>query len=129
MVKKVKQRGDFDDLRRRVRRGVARGLRDLTLEAKRQVQRENPVDTGRSRAAWAARFDPARLRGVVGNNVWYIRLVAEGGRIRAHTVRAKPSTPRERRNLGFHRRGAEKALRRAPELLLRALRQAGVPIK
>jgi hypothetical protein len=152
----VRQRGNLNDLRRRIRRGAERGLRDLTLEVKRQVQKENPVDTGRSRNAWASTFNPARLLGVVGNNVRYIRIVAEGGVILAHTIRARraralrfkprgsnqfifrkqvhvparrvPSTPKEKRNIGFHKRGAEKALRRAPELLLRALRREGVPV-
>ena len=150
----VRQRGNFKDLERRVRRGVEGGLRDLTLEVKRQVQRENPMATGRSRAAWSSRFDPGTLRGVVGNKVRYIRTVAEGGTIPARTVRPRrkkalrfqaggktvfaksaripgrriPATARERRNIGFHRRGAEKAMRRSRELLLRAIRKEGVPI-
>ena len=150
----VRQRGSLKDLERRFRRGLERGLQDLTLEVKTQVQKENPVDTGRSRAAWNARFDPRRLRGVVGNNVRYIRMVAQGGTIPARTIRPRrakalrfqaggktvfakkvnaparrvPSTARERRNIGFHRRGAEKAMRRSREFLLRALRRERVPI-
>ena len=150
----VKQRGNLKDLERRIRRGAERGLHDLTLEVKRQVQKENPVDTGRSRAAWTAKFTPSTLKGVVGNNVRYIRMVAEGGTIRAHTIRPRrakalrfqvggktvfakkaniparwvPSTARERRHIGFHRRGAEKAMQRSREILVRSIRRAGVPI-
>ena len=150
----VRQKGSLKDLERRIRRGAEVGLRDLTLEVKRQVQKKNPVDTGRSRAAWTAKFTPATLKGVVGNNVRYIRIVAEGGAIRAHTIRPRrakalrfqvrgktvfaksariparkvPSTARERRNIGFHRRGAEKALARSREILVRSMRKAGVPI-
>ena len=150
----ARQRGNLKDLERRIRKGAERGLRDLTLEVKRQVQKENPVDTGRSRAAWTAKFTPETLKGVVGNNVKYIRLVAEGGVIPARTIRPKrakalrfqaggrtvfaksaripsrrvPSTAKERRNTGFHRRGAEKAMRRSRELLVRALRKEAVPI-
>ena len=150
----VRQRGNLKDLERRFRRGVERGLRDLTQEVKTHVQKENPVDTGRSRAAWEWRFNPATLKGVVGNNVRYIRMVAEGGTIPAHTIRPRrakalrfqvggktvfaksaripqrraPSTARERRNIRFHRRGARKAMRRAGEFLLRAIRREGVPI-
>lgn len=150
----VRQRGDLGDLQRRVRRGIERGLRDLTLEVKREVQRENPVDTGRSRAAWSTHFTPSTLKGVVGNDVRYIKTVAEGGNIPARTIRPRraralrfkaggktvfarsarlpgrrvPSTARERRNLGFHRRGADRALRRSRELVLNALRRERVPI-
>ena len=150
----VRRKGSLKDLERRIRRGAERGLRDLTLEVKRQVQKENPVDTGRSRAAWTAKFNPATLKGVVGNNVRYIRIVAEGGSIRAHTIRPRrakalrfqvrgetvfaksariparkvPSTARERRNIGFHKRGAEKALARSREILVRSMRKTGVPI-
>ena len=116
----VRQRGSLKDLERRFRRGLERGLQDLTLEVKTQVQKENPVDTGRSRAAWAAKFDRRRLRGVVGNRTRYIRYVAQGRRGRR--------TARQRRNMGFHRRGAERAMRRARELLIRALRRERVPI-
>ena len=96
------------------------------------MQKENPVDTGRSRAAWSSRFNPGTLKGVVGNNVRYIRTVALGGTIPAHTVRPRrkkalkfqaggktvfatkariparkvPSTAKERGNIGFHRRGS-----------------------
>ena len=151
----VKLRGNLKDLERRIRRGAERGLRELTLEVKRQVQKENPVDTGRSRAAWTAKFTPSTLKGVVGNNVRYIRMVAEGGTIRAHTIRPRrakalrfqvggktvfrprkqisppdgsPRRPRERSNIGFHRRGAEKAMQRSREILVRSIRSAGVPI-
>ena len=84
----------------------------------------------------------------------HIRAVAEGGAIPARTVRPRrakalrfqaggktvyaksariparriPSSAKERGNLGFHRRGAERAMRRSRELLLRAIRKAGVPV-
>ncbi len=150
----VRQRGNLKDLERKVRRGLGLGLRDLTLEVKTQVQKENPVDTGRSRNAWTFRFNPGTLKGIVGNNVRYIRAVALGGVIPAHTIRPRrkkalrfqtggktvfatrariprrqvPSTAREKRNIGFHQRGAEKAMKRARELLVRGMRKAGVPI-
>ena len=116
----VRQRGSLKDLERRMRRGLERGLRDLTQEVKTQVQQENPVDTGRSRSAWAVRFDARRLRGVVGNRVAYIPYVAHGRRGRM--------SARQRRNVGFHRRGAERAFKRSRELLVRALRREKVPI-
>ena len=150
----VRQRGSLKALERRVRKGIEQGLRDLTLEVKTQVQKENPVDTGRSRAAWSSRFNPGTLKGVVGNNVRYIRMVALGGTIPAHTVRPRrkkalkfqaggktvfatkgriparkvPSTAKERGNIGIHRRGAERAMKRAREFLVRGIRKAGVPI-
>ena len=150
----ARQKGNLKDMERRIRNGAERGLRDLTLEVKRQIQKENPVDTGRSRAAWTAKFNASTLKGSVGNNVRYIRMVAEGGTIRAHTIRPRrakalrfqvggktvyaksvrkparrvPSTAKERRNIGFHRRGAEKAMMRSREMLVRAIRAAGVPI-
>ena len=114
----VRQRGNLKDLERRVRRGLERGIRDLTQEVKTQVQKENPVDTGRSRSAWAVRFDARRLRGVVGNRIEYIPYVAHGRRGRM--------SARQRRNVGFHRRGAERAFKRSRELLFRALRREGV---
>ena len=116
----VSQRGNLRDLERRFRRGLERGLRDLTQEVKAQVQKENPVDTGRSRAAWVAVFDRRRLRGVVGNKTKYIPYVALGRRGRM--------SAKQRRNRGFHLRGAERAFRRTKEFLLRALRREGVPI-
>ena len=103
-----------------MRQGFQNGLRDLTQLVKSEVQKENPVDTGRSRSAWEARFDQGRLQGVVGNKTRYIRHVAEGRRGRM--------SAKQRRNAGFHRRGVEKAMKRAPELLTRALKNAGVPI-
>ncbi len=114
----VRQRGNLKDLERRMRRGLERGLRDLTQEVKTQVQKENPVDTGHSRSRWAVTFDRRRLRGVVGNKVVYIPHVAHGRRGRM--------SARQRRNVGFHRRGAERAFKRSRELLLRALRREGV---
>ena len=101
-----------------MRRGLERGIRDLTQEVKTQVQKENPVDTGRSRSAWAVRYDARRLLDVVGNRVEYIPHVAHGrqGRLSA----------RQRHNVGFHRRGAERAFKRSREFLLRSLRREGV---
>ena len=116
----VRQRGDLKDLERRMPRGLERGMRELTQEVKTQVQQENPVDTGRSRSAWAVTFDRRRLRGVVGNRVKYISHVAWGRRGRM--------SAKQRRNVGFHRRGAERAMKRSRELLVRALRREKVPI-
>ena len=117
----ARQRGNLKDLERRTRRGIERGLRDLTQLTKTEVQKENPVDTGRSRSAWAAKFNASRLTGVVGNRTKYIRHVAEGRR--GHM------SAKQRRNVGFHQRGADKAMQRAPELLARALKKAGVPLR
>ena len=114
-------RGDLRDLERRLRRGFQNGLRDLTQLVKTEVQKENPVDTGRSRAAWETRFNAGRLTGTVGNKTKYIRYVAEGRRGR--------QSAKQRRNVGFHQRGADKAMKRAPELLTQALKKAGVPLK
>lgn len=140
--------GDFHNLERRVRRGLQEATRNLTLETVRQVKRENPVDTGRSRAAWTWRFDAARLRGIVGNNVWYIRPLAEEKTLGGYTIRPKRAKalrfkaggktvfatrariPRRRnKHYGFHKRGAEKAMKRAQEFALDGLRKAGVPIR
>ena len=114
-------RGDLKDLERRVRRGLGHGLRDLTQLVKTEVQKENPVDTGRSRAAWEAKFNAGRLRGVVGNKVKYLPHVALGRRGRM--------SAKQRRNVGFHERGAKRAMKRAGEILVRGLKKAGVPIK
>ena len=124
----ARQRGNLKDLERRTRRGIERGLRDLTQLTKTEVQKENPVDTGRSRSAWAAKFNAGRLTGVVGNKTKYIRYVAEGLRYVAEGRRGHMSA-KQRRNVGFHQRGADKAMQRAPELLARALKKAGVPLR
>ena len=115
---------NFDRLRRQVRQGVGFGMRDLTLWVKSNIQKENPVKSGRSRAAWAQKFNFNTLRGTVGNNVEYIRRVAEGPK-----KRTRPLSPKERKNLGFHVRGANRAARRSSELMARGLKRAGVPIQ
>ena len=79
------------------------------------------MDTGRSRAAWETRFNAGRLSGTVGNKTKYIRHVAEGRRGR--------QSARQRRNVGFHKRGADRAMKRATKLLTQALKKAGVPLK
>lgn len=155
MPRAVRANFRFDDIERRIVRGARRGMRDLTLHGFAEIRRENPVDTGHSRRRWSWRFMPTRVTGIVGNRVRYIRVVAEGGVIPAHTVRPRhrralkfhirgktvfarrariptrtvPSSAKEKRNLGFHIRGAKRAMKQADRLLSNAIRRAGVPIQ
>lgn len=150
----VREVGRLKDEFAKLRRGIQRGGRDFTLEALRCVKHENPVDTGRSQAAWEWRFNKRTLKGMLGNPVWYIRLVAEGGTIKAHDIVAKrakalrfvvggkvvfakrvhipqqriPRSAKERRNLGFHVRGVNKAVARLHEIYRRAFRAEGVRV-
>ena len=66
---KVTLTGGFDGEVRKVRTGARIGMRDLTLLTKAMIQRENPVDTGLSRARWSHRMVRGGLTGIVGNNV------------------------------------------------------------
>ncbi len=118
----VTRSGNFDDMPRRARRGIELGLRDLTLLTKAEIQKQNPVDTGLSRIKWATRFSPGNLRGIVGNNTRYIKEVAEGPR------RKRRLSRKQRRNLNFHQRGANKAIKRAQLLMERQLRRAGFEV-
>lgn len=118
---KVTQSGGFDGQVRKIRLGVQIGMRDLTLLTKAMIQRENPVDTGLSRTRWAHRMVRGGLTGIVGNNVKYIQVVAEG--------RPGKLSRKQKRNIGFHQRGARKAILRTSEFLERGLRQAGVQLQ
>ena len=61
----VHQEGSLKNLGWRVFRGVERGLRDLTQEVSREVQRLTPLDKGRSRMARSWRLTPGPPRGIV----------------------------------------------------------------
>lgn len=118
---RVRFEGNLGDEARKVRTGMRIGMRNLSQLAKAEIQKANPVDTGRSQVGWALIFDGGRLRGQIGNNVVYIKTVAEG-------LQGRRLSRKERKNVGFHQRGANKAIARAEELIISGLRGAGVSI-
>lgn len=110
----VKHRGSFTKIRTEARQAIAHGMRELTREVYVSVQQETPTRTGRLKRGW--RMETSDLRGVVGNTESHAPVVALGRRDR-------PMSARERRNVGFHERAIEVAVKNLERLFREAFRR------
>lgn len=109
----VRERGNFGQIRRDARRALERGIRELTEEAWREIKRDTPRRSGVLASGWQAQ--QRGLTGVVGNRRKHAPVVGIGRRDR-------PMSARERRNIGFHLRGLQKAVQKADRIFRRVFR-------
>ena len=111
----VKERGNFGQVRRNARRAIEQGVRELTREVRMEVARQTPRRTGRLARGWREEF--RGMRGIVGNVAEHAPVVGLGRKDR-------PMSSRERRNVGFHVRGAGVALRKTGGIFQKVFRRA-----
>ncbi len=94
---------NFASLERDAMRAMRKAVEEMARDVHTGEVDGTPVESGRLQKGW--RWRVQGLTGTVGNSVPYADEVAEG-------PKGRRPTPKERQNIGFHKRAADNRMRR-----------------